>query len=87
MIEFIKLFFSKTWEFFSIKWPGFDFTIGTAFLAVSLSVGALVAVMNMAGVSVPSSWAFRGGAEYGLGIRGGNNSNIKISKERKHDTR
>lgn len=89
MIDFIKLLISKTWELFSIPWPGFEFSIGSVFLAVAVSVGALTAFMKMIGVS------FLGGFSLGFsrqnfkkaGLRGGNNKNIKVSKERKHDTK
>lgn len=82
MVDFFKLFLSKSWEFFSIPWPGFDFSIGAAFLAVLTSVGALTALMKMCGVS------FLGGFRpTGVFNRGGNNSNIKVSENRKGDTK
>ena len=80
MIDFIVMFFSKTWEFFKIPWPGFNFSIGSVFLAVLLSVGALTAITKMTGVSIT-------GTVRGFGFRGGNNQNIKISSERKGDAK
>lgn len=41
MIQFVKLLFDCVWQLFSIKWPGFDFPIGYAFLGVALSVVVL----------------------------------------------
>ena len=80
MIDLFQLFLSKSWEFFQIPWPGFNFSIGSVFLAVLVSAGALAAVTKMTGVSLlVSSKGFFG--------RGGNNSNIKVSKERKGDTK
>ena len=58
----------------------FNFSIGSVFLAVLVSAGALAAVTKMTGVSLlVSSKGFFG--------RGGNNSNIKVSNERKGDTK
>ena len=82
MIEFINLLFSKIWEMFSITWPGFEFSIGAVFLAVAVSVGALTALMKMIGVSFLGGFSLRSATS-----RGGNNKDIKISKERKHDTK
>lgn len=86
MIDFIKMFFSKTWEFFSITWPGFSFSIGSVFLGLAVSVGALRAVLKMAGVSLPQV----GPLPFGLfrfEQRGGNNALIKVSDERRLDTK
>lgn len=80
MVEFFQLFFSKSWEFFQIPWPGFDFTIGTVFLAVLVSVGALAAITRMTGVSLLVSFK-------GFSGRGGNNKNIKVSNNRRGDTK
>lgn len=80
MIDFIVMWFTKIWELFSIKWPGFNFSIGSVHLAALLSVGALTAIMKMTGVSIT-------GTVRGFGSRGGNNQNIKISSERKGDTK
>ena len=80
MIDFIVLFFQKSWEFFKIPWPGFNFSIGSVFLAVLLSVGALTAITKMTGVSIT-------GTVRGFASSGGNNNNIKISETRKGDTK
>lgn len=84
MLDFVKIFFSKAWEFFSIKWPGFDFSIGTVFLATAASLGSLTMIYKMIGVGAVSS-AFgvaRRGLQYS---KGGNNRSIKVSDERKND--
>lgn len=80
MSEFFQLILSKSWEFFLIPWPGFEFSIGAVFLAVLVSAGALTAITKMTGVSLLISFK-------GFSGRGGNNSNIKVSKERKGDTK
>ena len=93
MLDFVKVFLSKSWEFFSIKWPGFNFSIGTVFLAVAASVGALSMICKMIGVGGPSGMGDVVGGLYDMakpkrqiGFQyGGNNRNIKISKERKND--
>ena len=80
MIDLFRLILTKSWEFFQIPWPGFGFSIGTVFLATLTSFGALTAISKMFGVSLlPSIRGFIG--------RGGNNKNIKVSKERKGDTK
>lgn len=88
MMEYIELFFSKSWEFFSIKWPGFEFSIGSVFLAAAVTVGALKAVMKMAGVEMPieAGQAFASFLS-GFAVRGGNNSLMVISNERRLDTK
>lgn len=78
MSEFFQMFLSKSWEFFLIRWPGFEFSIGAVFLAVLVSAGALAAIAKMTGVSLLFNFK-------GFTGRGGNNSNIKVSKERKGD--
>lgn len=80
MIEMFELLLSKSWEFFQITWPGFDFSIGSAFLAVLVSAGALTALTKMTGVSLLINFK-------GFSSRGGNNNNIKVSNERKDDTK
>ena len=80
MGEFIVMFFAKSWEFFKIPWPGFNFSIGSVFLAVLLSAGSLAAIGRMSGVSIS-------GAVRGFSSSGGNNRNIKIPDERKGDTK
>lgn len=80
MIDFVVMWFSKIWAMFSIPWPGFNFSIGSVFLAVLLSSGALTAIMKMTGVSIT-------GTIRGFGSRGGNNRNIKVSDNRKGDTK
>lgn len=83
MAEFVQLFFTKSWEFFQIPWPGFSFSIGSVFLAVLISVGALAAFSKMTGVSLLVR--LKGPRDHSE--RGGNNRTIIISKERKGDTR
>ena len=92
MLDILGMFFSKTWEFFQIKWPGFEFTIGDVFLASAVTVGALTAILKMVGVDMPSMGAFvqknislvtRGDNAHS----GGNNRVIKISPNRKGDTK
>lgn len=55
VIEFIKLFFAKTWEMLSIPWPGFSFSIAEAFLGVLVSCAALAGLLRMVGVSLPTA--------------------------------
>lgn len=80
MMDLFRLFLSKSWEFFQIPWPGFRFTIGQVFLAVMVSLGALTMIAKMTGVSVL-------GSARGFLPNGGNNRTIKVSKERKGDTK
>ena len=79
MIDLFKLILSKSWEFFMIPWPGFDFSIGAVFLAVLLSAGALTAITKMTGVSILSNFGFSRIA--------GNNKKIRIANERRGDTK
>lgn len=81
MLDFISLFFSKIWEFFSIKWPGFDFPIWAVFLGVAFSVIALNLIARLFNFSLGSALSGVAGS-----VKGGNNHNIKISKNRKDDT-
>lgn len=80
MIDLFQLILTKSWEFFKIPWPGFNFSIGSVFLAVLVSAGAFTAIAKMTGVSALISLK-------GFAGRGGNNQNIKVSKERKGDTK
>ena len=80
MIDLFQLILTKSWEFFQISWPGFKFTIGQVFLATLTSAGALTMVAKMAGVSIT-------GTIRGFSSKGGNNRNIKVSKDRKGDTK
>lgn len=75
--SYVKELFSGIWGMFSLPWPGFPFTYGQVFLAVLLGSGALGIVLRMVGVNVTGTF----------GTRGGNNSNIKISKTRSKDTK
>lgn len=84
MIELFQLIISKSWEFFQIPWPGFDFSIGSVFLAVLVSAGSLTALAKMTGVSLPNFSGFH--LSFG-NVRGGNNSLIKVSEERRLDTK
>ena len=82
MLDIFGMFFSKTWEFFQIKWPGFEFSIGDVFLAAVVTLGSLTAVLRMAGVSALGGFHLRG-----IVGRGGNNEKIKVSPNRKGDTK
>lgn len=75
-MEFVKVWFDAIWQLFSIKWPGFDFSIGIAFAACILVVIALSLVGKVFDLSF-------GGAKQ----KGGNNKRIKVSKERQNDTK
>lgn len=79
MIDLFQLILSKSWEFFMIPWPGFNFSIGSVFLAVLLSAGALTAITKMTGVSILSNFGFSRTA--------GNNKKIRIANERRGDTK
>lgn len=80
MVDFIVMFFTKTWELFKTPWPGFSFSIGSVHLATLLSAGALTAISKMTGVSITGT--FRG-----FSSKGGNNRNIKISDARRGDSK
>lgn len=80
MTDLFELLLSRSWEFFQLPWPGFSFSIGSVFLAVLVSAGALTALSKMAGVSLLVN--FRG-----LDTIGGNNNHIKVSSDRKDDTK
>lgn len=82
MLYLLQMFLSKSWELFQIQWPGFSFSIGDVFLAAAVTVGALTAVLRMAGVSALGGFHLRG-----IVGRGGNNDKIKVSDERKGDTK
>lgn len=84
MVDFFRMFISRSWEFFCIRWPGFGFTVGQAFLAVFASLAAARVVMRMSGVSLSGSVS---GAVKAYRSSGGNNSSIKVSKERQGDTK
>ena len=79
MLQFISLFFNKIWDLFSVKWPGFDFPVWAAFLGVSFATVALSLVGRLFGVPVGSALS---GA-----VRGGNNYDIKVAKNRKDDSK
>jgi len=55
ILDFIKLFFEKTWELLSIPWPGFSFSIAEAFIGILISCVALSALLRMVGVGLPKS--------------------------------
>ena len=80
MSEFIVLFFQKSWEFFQIPWPGFSFSIGDVFLAAMFASGCLLALSKMSGVSIT-------GTVRGFSSKGGNNSRVQISDDRKGDSK
>ena len=80
MIDLFQLILTKSWEFFKIPWPGFNFSIGSVFLAVLVSAGAFTAIAKMTGVSALISFK-------GFSSRGGNNQNIKVSQDRRGDTK
>ena len=41
MYKFLNMFFNSVWDLFSLKWPGFDFSIGTVFLGAAFALVAL----------------------------------------------
>lgn len=55
MIQFVKLLFDCAWKLLSIKWPGFDFPIGYAFLGVALSVIVLRLCGTVLGLGIGSA--------------------------------
>ena len=90
MLDMLRMFLSKSWEFFQIQWPGFNFSIGDVFLAAAVSVGAFTAILKMIGVSTPSLGPVVSriaGFAKDDAPRGGNNSRIRISENRKGDTK
>lgn len=77
-MEFISVLFDTVWELFSIKWPGFNFSIGTAIIAASLAVVGLRIIGKALGISFSTG---------GLNTAGGNNTSIAIPEERKNDVK
>lgn len=73
----VSTIFNGVWGLFSIRWPGFSFTFGHVALAGLLAHATLTIVLRMAGVNVSGTF----------GSLGGNNTRIKISKERSGDTK
>jgi len=76
-MDFVTVWFDAIWQLFSIKWPGFDFSIGVAFAACILVVIGLALVGKVFDLSFSAS----------AKQRGGNNKKIKVSKEREKDTK
>lgn len=74
-MEFVKVWFNAIWDLFSIKWPGFDFSIGMAFVGATLAGIGLTIVGSVFELFHPPSQ------------KGGNSKKIKVSKERKNDTK
>ena len=79
ILSYVQLLFSKTWELFSINFPGFSFSIGSALL------GTLVIALAFKAFGYITGADFSGGLR--SAIRGGNNAKIKISQSRKGDTK
>ena len=74
LLEFIGLIFEKTWEIFSINFPGTNIPIagiivGTVIIA--LGINLLARVLNV---------------HFRFGQRGGNNEDIQISEGRRNDS-
>ena len=55
MLDFVKLLFDSVWQLFSIKWPGFDFPIGYAFLGAAFAAIALKTFGFFLGLGIGSS--------------------------------
>ena len=68
--------FSGVWELFSLKWPGFNFTIGSVFLAVLLSSTFFALAVRLIGGHLPPIGQF---------FRNSNNQHISISNDRRND--
>lgn len=74
LLEYIGLFLSSSWEFFQLEYPGFGFSFA------SISLGVIF--ITLGGRLIAYLLGFRLG-----GQRGGNNRNIKVSKDRSNDSR
>ena len=81
MLEYLSLLFESSWDMFSITWPGFDFPISYVFLGIAFAAVALKVFGQLFDISLGSSIS----GLFARGQRGGNNRNIKVSKERKGD--
>ena len=73
--NFLRMFFGKVYDLFGITWPGTNLSILGIFLGVMGTYFTISLVQQFTGfgISVASSQ------------KGGNNKNIKISKDRKGD--
>lgn len=78
MFDYIGLWFQSIWTLFGINYPGFGFSIG------AVCLGALAATLGLRiiGKAVGTSFSISG---FASSVRGGNNKNIKVSKERQGD--
>lgn len=84
MFEFITLLFEGVWALYQIKFPGTEMSIG------SIAIGAVVVVISLKllGVMTGLNFSVSGFLKSVSGeeVKGGNNKNIKVSKERSGDT-
>lgn len=80
MLDAIRTLFVSTWELFTIKWPGFEFTFG------AVAVGAVAAVFSLKLLGMLLGISFSPG-NFLNQLNGGNNKKIKISKKRAGDTK
>lgn len=71
---FVKGLFDGVWSLYSTPVPGFGFSFGTLALAVLLIEVAVSIIFFMLGINSG-------------GVRGGNNRKIKISRDRRGDTK
>lgn len=78
MFEFISLLFNTVWELYKLPFPGLDIPIGSVVLGALAVVFSLNILGNMTGMSFSVKSLSQ--------VRGGNNSNIKVSEKRKGDT-
>lgn len=74
-LMFVKGLFAGVWSLYSTPVPGFNFSVGTLMLTVLIIEIALSLIFFMLGIN-------SGGA-----VKGGNNRKIKISKDRRGDTK
>lgn len=77
MLDFIYLLFRSIWNLFCIKWPGFDFPIGAAFIGVSFSVIVLRIIGSLLGISLGSSLSGT--------VSSARKLDVRISKSREGD--
>lgn len=84
MVSYLTMFFEKTYELLnSVNVPGFNISIMTVMLG---AVGAVVSISLLKLIFGLGNSAVSGGSRF-LTQNGGNNKNIRTSKERKDDTK
>lgn len=85
MWDFIRLWFNTIWSLFSINFPGFNFSIG------SVLIGGLAATLGLRilGKALGTSFDIGGFARSAWNVDkiGKHKKNIRISEERKRDTK